>query len=509
VPADRNRTEKSVALTSPRDPLGNPRNPPRVPRVAPSGATRGTPRQKVARVLKWVASGMAVVVLLAAGGLWWAFRHYDGQIRRIAIPPVSGVHKPDKAHNKGQNFLLVGSDTRDGANGEGTQGTGKDFVTGQRSDTVILIHLYGSSNHVELVSFPRDSWVDIPEYKDPKTGHVTPEHHSKLNSAFSEGGPALLVATIEQWSQIRIDHYLEIDFTGFKGMVNKLGGVDVCLTKPAVDHYSGIHLTAGHHHISGDVALAFVRQRHGLANGDIDRIARQQQFLGSLAHKVLSAGTLLDPFKLTGVLDVATSALQVDDGLKANDLKRLALRMRSFRSGGVLFTTVPVADTNARRAGQSVVLADDTKAAAMFQALRDDRAPGTAPAPKPSATPAPVIAKGDIHVSVFNGTAINGLGRKAATALGTAGFTVVGKPASRGTGATATTIHYGKGQVDAAHVLQAALPGSQLVEDDALNSTLEVVVGSSYRAGSASPAPKATSTKPPVVKTAEQNPCTR
>ncbi|MGZ6827603.1 MAG: LCP family protein, partial [Mycobacteriales bacterium] len=431
------------------------------------------------------------------------------------------------------NILLVGSDSRAGANGDGTQGSGATFVTGQRSDTVILVHLYGTSQKASLVSFPRDAYVDIPAYTNPVNGHVTPEHHEKLNSAFSLGGPALLIATIEKLSNIRVDHFLQIDFSGFKGMVNKLGGVDVCLTQPAKDHYSGIDLSAGNHHISGDVALAFVRQRHGLARGDIDRIARQQQFIGSLVHKVLSAGTLLDPFKLNGFLDVATASLTADKGLSGGDLKDLALRLRHFNSGGVIFQTVPIADLNGYRNGESVVLLDEAKDDAMFAALRADQAPGTpAPAAKPgakaSAAPAAAAAltvpAGSIRVSVYNGSGVAGQGRKAAAALAAEGFQIIGIPTNRGTGATTTTIYYGATKADSARTLAAAIPGAVLQPNDNLGRTLEVVVGSSYNgtapvsvtsgstgtsAGSSGTSGTTASTAPAVpVKTAANNPCT-
>jgi LCP family protein required for cell wall assembly len=462
------------------------------------GRVPKTRLQRTAVVLKWVASVTAVLILVTAGGTWWAFRHYDHQIDRISIPGLH-VKKPAKSAKGGETFLLVGSDNREGANSEGT-----GFVAGERSDTMILVHLYGSSEKVELVSFPRDAWVEIPSYTDPKTGRTREAHQSKLNSAFSIGGPALLIATLEHLSGLRIDHYLQVDFTGFKRMVNEVGGVDVCLTKKAVDHFSGINLSKGHHHISGDVALAFVRQRHGLAQGDLDRIARQQQFIGSLVHKVLSKGTLLDPFKLTGFLDAATSSLKVDQDLKTGDLKKLALRLRHFSSHGVLFTTVPVTSINARRAGQSVVLLDDTKAAALFEALRTERAPTPAPKPKPTSVPA-----SHVHVAVYNGSGVAGLGRKAADALSAAGFVVVGDPATRGSGGSRTVIRYGPSRAVAAKTLQAAFPGSALVEDPALQGTLEAVVGSSYTPPKATTTTPSTSPKPaPPVKTAEDNPCT-
>lgn len=486
-----------------------PRSTVRPPDVVPPARPRGrSGGQRVARVLSWLALTMAVVVLVAAGGLYLAFNHYVGNIDKINVFNGLGA-RPTKPHNKAQNFLLVGSDSREGSNGEGTQGSGATFVTGQRSDTVILAHLFGNSDNVEMVSFPRDSWVEIPAFTNPKTHRVTPKHFNKLNSAFSEGGPALLISTIEHLTNIRIDHFVQIDFTGFKKMVNKLGGVDVCLTKPAKDHFSGINLTAGNHHINGDVALAFVRQRHGLANGDIDRIARQQQFIGSLTHKVLSAGTLLNPIKLNGFLDVATASLTVDKGLSGGDIKKLALRMRRFNSGGVLFTTAPISDISGRRNGQSVVLLDELKDQALFTALRNDQAPGKAPvAPKVTL----IVKPSNVRVSVYNGSGINGRGRQAANDLAAVGFVIAGPAQTRGSGQTGTVIYYGPTKSDSAKTLQAAVPGSTLQEDNSLGRTLTLVIGTDYKgAQKVTVTPHATappsSTAAPV-RTAAVNPCT-
>jgi LCP family protein required for cell wall assembly len=507
-----------VRTAAPAAPPRGPQGPP------PSGRAPGPGRrargQRVARVLSWIALATAVTVLVAAGGLYVAFNHYYGQISKIdvfsALKPGS---RPAAAKNHAENFLLVGSDSRVGANGEGTQGSGATFVTGQRSDTVILVHLFGSTQKAELVSFPRDAYVEIPAFTEPKTGHVTPAHHNKLNSAFSEGGPALLTATIENLTKVRVDHFLQIDFSGFKGMVDKLGGVDVCLTKPAKDlTYTGINLSAGKHHISGNTALAFVRQRHGLPNGDIDRIARQQQFIGSLANKVLSAGTLLDPFKLNGFLDVATSSLKADTALTGNDVKNLALRLRNFTSGGVLFETVPIADIGGYRSGAgAVVLLDDAKLTTMFDSLRNDVAPGTPAAKGPSAPASSlVVAPGSVRVSVFNGSGVSGLGRKAATELASVGFQVIGIAATRGSGATQTKIYYGLTKADSARTLQAAVPGSVLVADPSLGRTLQLVTGTDYSGAkqvTVGPKPPAsstpgTSTAAAPIKTAKDNPCT-
>ena len=529
------REPSSGGLPPHLDPRGARNGPP--PRVtnAYRQAARGGPRptvlgpgspilppppprkrsQRTARILSWVALTTAVVVLLAAGGLYVAFNHYNGQITRIGVFDTL-KKRPTVAKQAAKNFLLVGSDSRDGANGEGgTQGTGVDFVTGQRSDTVILVHLFGSSQKAELVSFPRDSYVEIPAYTDPKTGKTTPAHHNKLNSAFSLGGPPLLIATIENLTNVRIDHFLQVDFSGFKGMVNQLGGVDVCLTKAAKDSFSGINLSAGDHHISGDTALAFVRQRHGLANGDIDRIARQQQFIGSLANKVLSKGTLANPLKLNGFLDVATKSLKADRGLSGNDLKNLAIRLRGFSSGGVLFVTVPISEINGRRNGASVVVLDEEKAAELFTALRNDQAPQTAATTTKPAASALTVPAASVRVAVYNGSGITGKGRKAAEDLSGVGFQIIGIPTNRGTGETATTIYYGPTKADSARTLQAAIPGSVIKADSSLSRTLDLVVGSDYAGAkkvtvTAKPSaqPTAGTTAAAPVKTAKDNPCT-
>jgi len=530
-------------VTTPRDQDGPPGRPPGLPpHLDPRGARRvdvprvtresagsvppaagGGPQhvdpvhrsrgQRVGRVLSWVALSMSIIVLGIAGVGYALLQHYDSNIQRIpvfgdAMRGTRGVAAPRNA----QNILLVGSDSRAGANGIGTGG--HTLTSGQRSDTVILAHLYGSSDNVQLVSFPRDSYVEIPAHVDSGTKALVPARKSKLNRSFFEGGPPLLIATIENLTNIKIDHYVQVDFSGFKSMVDKLGGVDVCLKTAAVEAHSRINLAAGRHHIDGNVALSFVRQRYGLARGDLDRIGRQQQLLGSLVHKVLSAGTLLDPFKLNGFLNIATSSLKVDEKLSAGDLRDLALRLRNFQSKSVLFATLPIANLGLNVPGEgSVVELDPAKDAVLFAALRADQAPNK-PAPKgprASANPLTVPASA-IRVQVFNGSGVAGLGRRAFADLASVGFATVGTPSNRGTGAGQTVITYGSSRADSAKTLAAALPGSVLRVDPMLSGTLEVVVGSGYTTAQpvvVGPATSATpgTTPTPVVRTASEDPC--
>lgn len=402
-------------------------------------------------------------------------------------------------------FLLVGSDSRQGlAPGEGPQGKGSTFVSGQRADTIIIAHLFGGSDQAQMVSIPRDSWVTIPPFTDPATGQKVPERQGKINSAFTAGGPALLVATVEGLTGLRIDHFVQIDFNGFTAMVDRLGGVEVCLSEAAKDKDSGIDLPAGRQVVQGEQALAFVRQRKGLPRGDIDRIARQQQFMGAVIRRTLSAGTLLNPLKLNGFLEAATESLQVDEGLSVEGLRDLALRMRGASAGNVAFTTIPVADTAARRGGESVVLVDEVAAEAMFDRIRRDVAPGEADPQEAQEAPVEdlTVAPEDVRVQVYNGAGISGLGGRVAEDLEGVGFVLAGGPRNADEfDASRTVVRHGPGQAEAARTLAAALPGSVVEQDRSLGRTLEVVAGASYAGARAvavggAPVPTATASRP-------------
>jgi LCP family protein required for cell wall assembly len=334
-----------------------------------------TPRRRFARALSWVALLTSVAVLASAGVGYAVLRHFDDNIRRLP-DVVDAKPRGTSPGTKAQNILMVGSDSREGLTGEEAfQGKGSGFITGQRSDTIILAHLFGSSRKAQLVSLPRDTYVQIPAYTDPKTKRRRGARADRLNAAFALGGPALLVATVQKLTGVRIDHYVQVDFRGFKALVDTVDGVEVCLLRPQRDFRSGIDLQAGRQTVRGSQALAFVRQRAGLARGDIDRIGRQQLMMGALVRKVLSTGTLLNPGKLTGVLGVATRSLQVDSGLSFNGLRDLALRLRKLEPGSVIFTTAPVADLNADRGGKSVVLLKTRESKILFDRLRRDIPP--------------------------------------------------------------------------------------------------------------------------------------
>jgi LCP family protein required for cell wall assembly len=436
-------------------------------------------------VLSTAAITMSLVMLAVTGLGYFYVQGLDGNINRIG--PVSlrpDSDRPDKVKKDARNVLVIGSDSRDNSGGIDS-GSGSTFTSGQRADTIIMAHLYGDSDAAQLVSFPRDSWVEIPAFTDPKTKRTRAAHRAKINSAISEGGIPLLVDTLESLTGIRIDDFVVIDFAGFQAMVNKLGGVEVCLLKAAKEKDSEIDLQAGRQTISGKQALAFVRQRKELPNGDIDRIARQQHFIGSLVRKTLSGSTLVNPKKVNGLVQTLTSNVSASDSLSFGELVKLGLRLRSFSSGGVAFTTVPFTDINGRRNGQSVVLLDEVKVAALFTRLREDKTPPSLSAkPAPAGTTAAVaglfVKPSSIKVKVFNGGGTKGLGARAAADLAGRGFVVSGTPGNRGSGATGTLVRYGPDKADSARTLAASIPGATLELDQALTRTLEVVVGLDY-----------------------------
>ena len=507
----------------PRQPRGGvPPRPPRSmpPRPAASPSRQVVPatpppgRRTATRVLSWLAVVTSVAVLASALGGYLLLNHYDGNLNRIAGLGLRD-DRPADLPRDAKNILIVGSDSRgDLAPGEGTQGTGDTFVTGGRADTIILAHLYGGADQAQLVSFPRDTWLEIPDYINPDTDQAVPAHDAKINSAFFEGGPALLIDTVEALTGVYIDHYVQVDFEGFQTIVNRLDGVEVCLPVAAKEKDSGIDLEAGRQTIKGDQALAFVRQRKGLPNGDIDRIARQQQFIGAIVRKILSPSTLLNPLKLNGVITDTISSLDVDENLGIGDLQDLALRMRNFNAGGVIFSTVPIENQAGRRQGQSVVLLDEAALEVMFDRIRRDVAPGT-PDDAPTETPTQlVVAPGDVRVQVFNGGGVSGQARVAYDDLEQLGFQLVGQPGNRGNGAASTVVFYGPDRADSARTLAAAIPGATIELDATLDRTLDVVIGADYDGAvavavgetpaAASPAPAASA---PPVNTAEVDPC--
>ncbi|NUS12137.1 MAG: LCP family protein [Streptomyces sp.] len=308
---------------------------------------------------------LCAVLLLAAGTVYWAVEHYTGRVHRIpdAFPTsVPAAALPPPSRSGSQTFLLVGVDSRSDLPTTGKDAQAPEWRPGaQRSDTMMLVHLPADHKHVYVVSLPRDTWVAIP-------GHGS----AKLNAAFSWGGPPLLIDTVQRLTRVKVDHLAVIDWSGFRKLTDAVGGVDVTVdrTVPRRNGPGGVW-AAGRHHMDGDDALDYVRERYGLPGGDLDRTHRQQNFLRAVLSKMLSGGTLANPLTLKRTLDQVTSVISVDDRLSDGALRSLVWNMRSVRASDMVFMNAPVAGFETVR-GQSAVVLDDNGAGQLWEAMRND-----------------------------------------------------------------------------------------------------------------------------------------
>ncbi|MEV7197822.1 LCP family protein [Streptomyces sp. NPDC093510] len=294
------------------------------------------------RWLRYTALGVTVLVLGAAGVGWAAYEKLNGNINRDtdAADELARYEKerPTALVHGAQNILLLGSDTRAGP---ANRKYGRDAGT-ERSDTTILLHLAADRQSATAVSIPRDLMVEMPGCRRPD-GSRTQAGFAQFNVAFQIGGTACTIRTVEKLTKIRVDHHMVVDFAGFKGMVDAVDGVQVCLRVPIDDSDAQVKLAPGLRTLNGEQALGYVRARKSLGDGsDTDRMDRQQEFLGALVNKVQSNDVLLNPTKLYPVLDAATSSLTTDPGLASlRGLYELVRGMRNIPTERVQFLTVP------------------------------------------------------------------------------------------------------------------------------------------------------------------------
>ncbi len=479
---------------------------PRGPRI------RKRRRPPAMRLVNVVAITVSVIILIVSVGGYVVESWFNGSIARIHLN--LGKNRPAAATAGSQNWLLVGTDSRAGTNGQ------YGNVQGERSDTTILAHLDANGTTTN-VSFPRDTLVTIPAYTD-SSGKSWPSHKAKFNEAISDGGPSLLVRTVEQMTGIRIDHYVSVDLAGFKKIADALDGVEVCIlpssyvettTENGISHtstntndsYSGFHGVDGPQKVVGNQALAFVRQRHGLANGDIGRIQRQQQFLGSVFRAATSNHFLFNPTAVLRLLSAIKGSLTLDQGTSLTDLEKLGLRLRGLDPGKVTFETIPqrglqTTDTNLGQIfidssggpelipkGQTqsvgyVQVLDQAGFNAMISKLKDEKPPAT---PKASAPAQPKVEKvtvppSQVLVTVENGTGRTGLAGQVTRALAQENFRT-GPAANANTNRQqATEVHYAPGNQAAARTVAAAVPGAVLTQDPSVTNGVVLLLGANY-----------------------------
>ncbi|WP_342743485.1 LCP family protein [Amycolatopsis sacchari] len=334
---------------------------------------------------------LAVLVFLGTGALWGTKTWFNSQFTQIAALDENSSDIQDAPAQLGdENFLIAGSDTRAGATADENVGSA-DEVEGARSDTVMLAHIPADRKRAVVISFPRDLEITRPPCerfdvaKNDYTSEIVPAASKvKLNTAYAVGGPRCLIKWMQQLTGMKINHFVGIDFSGFKDMVNAVGGVTVHVDRPINDTTLGMVISqTGDVTISGDQALSFVRARHvvGDPTSDYGRIKRQQEFIGALMAKVMSHGVLTNPTQLSDFVTAFAKAT-FGDNIGVDQMLTLAQSMKGLDPSKVNFMTVPtVGEPNSRN--NEVLL--ESKAKAVFQALINNTAlPGSAP-PSPPA----------------------------------------------------------------------------------------------------------------------------
>jgi LCP family protein required for cell wall assembly len=293
-----------------------------------------------------LVAGIVVVVLIVAtvGSYFWVSSKLD---KSVTLPAFSG-------QSAGQNWLIVGSDSRGGLTDKEIvqDHVGFDFGTDD-SDSLMLLHM-GTGKPV-LISIPRDSYVPIPGHGD-----------NKINAALAYGGPSLLAQTVENVTGLRIDHYMGIGFGGLVSVVNTVGGVEICLPTAIKDLNSGADFKAGCQNMDGVQALAFVRDRHSFADEDLQRIEDQRAFLKALLDKATSPGVYLNPFTALPFASTAASSISVDTGTSLYDMIQAAMALRDPQTG-----TVPIANANYETSAGDAVLWDRSQALELFNDLKN------------------------------------------------------------------------------------------------------------------------------------------
>ncbi|MEU2351832.1 LCP family protein [Streptomyces misionensis] len=314
----------------------------------------------------WVAAG---VVVLGGAGAGYVYFKLNGNLHSVDINQMLGADRPKKADNGSENILVLGSDTRAGGNRKLGGGTDDGSA---RSDTAMIVHVYAGHKKASVVSIPRDTLVDRPVCTDTKGTAHPAATGVMFNEAYSAGGAACAVKTVESLTGIRMDHYLEVDFAGFQRLIDDLGGVPVTTTRAIDDPQSHLDLQAGTHTLNGQQALGLVRTRHGVGDGsDLGRIQLQQAFVKALIGQVKNVGVFSDPKKLYDLADTATKSVTTDSDLgSVNSLIEFANGLKGVSTKHMTMVTMPV---RYDPANPNRVLLEKSKAQLVWNALRDDR----------------------------------------------------------------------------------------------------------------------------------------
>ncbi|SDN18660.1 LCP family protein [Allokutzneria albata] len=468
---------------------------------------------KARLALRGLAVAVAVVVFAVVGTGWVTKVWVDGQLSAREVDALdensSSILHKDKQYGAA-NFLMVGSDTR--ANSKAEDGVGNEVTSeGARSDTVMIAHVPADRKRVVMVSFPRDLNTQIPDCDawDPKTGKTTsrkvPGSKQKLNAAYAIGGPKCLTKLVQNLSGLHINHFVAIDFQGFKAMVDAVKGVEICVSKPMKDAEIGVVIPdAGRQTINGDAALSYVRARkvEGDTTGDYGRIKRQQAFLSSLLRKAMSSQVLTSPSRLSDFASAFAKATY-GENIGVSQLLTLGESLHGLEPGRVTFTTVPTTTTKLENNSFREDLRVEATKALFTAIIHKTPLPGEKPAsngtPDPQAggpVGPPPTAK-EVPVQVLNGSSKPRLAETTAESLRRAGFQVV-NVSGAGEQVQRTVIRYSAERALHAKVLQNVVPGALLEEVPNMGGSVRLLLGPEFEWKASSGGGQGQSSSPPT-----------
>ncbi|WP_443045005.1 LCP family protein [Streptomyces sp. Go40/10] len=457
---------------------------PQPPRRVPHPPERPVRSVRPPRRPRWAmraVTTLSVVVLASAGIGHAVVTSLDAGIARIdAFKDMK--NRPQAGH--GMNLLLVGTDGRDKLSEQDRRAYRLGGQPCHCTDTMMIVHVSEDRERATVVSLPRDSYAEVPAHVDQNSGRRHGPHPVKLNAAYAEGGPQLTIRTVENMTHVKIDHYLEVDFTSFMRTVDVLGGVRVCTPTPLKDRYTGLDLAPGTYTLRGGQALQYVRARHLDGASDLGRMKRQQRFLASLLDKATSSGVLLNPMRFRDVTRAVLGSVRADAGFGTDELLDLGRAMRNFAPSSSEFTTVPIGQMNFQVKGIGSTLKwDPAKAEQLFRSLRDDKPLSVdRPHHDPARAPVPVeVAPDTIRVQVANGTGTVGLAKRVDAALAATGFATTRRPVTAPTHVPRTVIFYDPRWDRSARSLAAALPGSELRAVPGQGPLLKVTAGADFK----------------------------
>jgi LCP family protein required for cell wall assembly len=474
-PAGRGR----ATLEASRPPMPYSRGAGKPPRSGkppkPGKAARPVKASRGLRLAGWLSVAVVSILVISTLGAYFKLRAEWDSIGHVTVNSHDLGKRPPK-YNDAQNILMIGSDTRTGGNAQ----IGGE-AEGQRSDTVMVVHIAPGRHGIVVMSIPRDTVV--PVLACPATDGTPGQAEAvgsveRINATFAMGGPTCLWKTVEQETGIHIDHFAELDFVGFKKVVNSLGGVEVCLPYAVNVPQSGLHLSAGRHKIMGGQAIAFWRSREGLGQADDQqRIQRDQFLMASLVQGIEHSDFLASPSRVLSVISDIASSLTIDMDQKT--LLSLAVSLRGVTPKSVQFVTAPFAaypgDINAE------LEFAQPQAGQLFAAIAHDRTlPKTGKA-KQKTAPAPGVAA-TASTTVLNGTQISQLAANTAAKLSTRGFAIAGSGTATTPAATSEVEYASATDLPAARKLKAQLKsGAKLVLDPSVTpGTLTLILGSNY-----------------------------